>query len=192
MLFSYQSVPLPKFQLGIPTLTVGWGGAKYWFSYLETLAIVFLIIVIIITQLGNGIYNSNDVNSLTILKCYISTTHSLLSLCLFSNQLIFRIANSFKRLSVQTLIARFWKGGGSNTNRTIMLWLLLSLLVAKFCSSRQLKFPLNWDSIMTMRLPDPNQNDPTRTDPNRNSSNLQCHWPKTLYITTLDKNMIID
>ena len=57
------------------------------------------------------------------------------------------------------------------------------VLVAKLSSSRQLKFQLNWDSIITTCLP---------PHPNRNSSNLQYHRSETLYTSISSKNMIID
>ena len=43
------------------------------------------------------------------------------------------------------------------------------VVVAKLSSSRQLKFQLNWDNIITTCLPTPQ---PTPPQPNRNSSKL--------------------
>ena len=55
--------------------------------------------------------------------------------------------------------------------------------VAKLSSSKQLKFQLNWYSIITTCLPpDPTPpSHPTPPNPTRNSSNLHYHWTIIYY-----------
>ena len=62
------------------------------------------------------------------------------------------------------------------------------VLVVKLSSSKQLKFQLNWDIIITTCLPP----HPNLTQPNRNSSNQWGHWSETLYTSICSKNMSID